>query len=298
MKSISIVIPNWNGASKLRRHLPKVIEAAQAGGAAEIIVVDDASADDSRQIITSEFPQVKFIEKIKNSGFSSTVNLGVKEAKGKLVALLNNDASPDRSFLQAALIHFQNEKIFSVSCNVGGNWTTAKFENGYFWHQQATGGVDRTKPHKTLWSSGGSGIFRKDIWQELEGLDELFDPFYEEDTDLGYRAIKRGYLNMWEPLSLVEHYKEEGVIASNFSQQTIERIAQRNQLFFIWKNITDKELMSEHEKALISRLSRYPKYWLVFTSALVKLPEVLKKRKKEKQKSRLTDREILEMFAS
>lgn len=291
------MIPNWNGASRLRRHLPRVIEAAQVAKALEIIVVDDASGDDSRQVIKNEFPQVKLIEKTKNSGFSSTVNLGVKEAKGDLVVLLNNDANPDRYFLQAALVHFQNEKVFSVSCNVGGSWATAKFENGYFWHQQAMGNVDRTKPHKTLWSSGGSGIFRKDIWQELEGLDELFDPFYEEDTDLGYRAIKRGYLNFWEPLSLVEHYKEEGVIAGNFSQLTIERIAQRNQLFFIWKNITDKDFLADHKQALINRLFRYPRYWLVFTSALVKLPAILEKRKKEKQKSRLTDREILEMFA-
>src|SRR5206468_7818529 len=65
---------------------------------------------------------------------------------------------------------------------------------------------------------------------KLGGFDELFNPFYEEDVDLGYRARKRGFINIFEPKSKVEHYKEKGVISLNFSQTLIAKTAQRNQL--------------------------------------------------------------------
>ncbi len=297
--SVSIVIPNWNGAEKIRKNLPRVLEVAQFNGIKEVIVVDDKSSDESVEILESDFPQVFLIKKKQNSGFSSTVNVGVKNASGEFVFLLNNDAVPEKDFLKSLLRHFINDRVFSVGCNTGGLWTVAEFKNGYFWHNQAKGvhEEERSSAHKTLWVSGGSGIFRKSIWQQLGGLDELFDPFYEEDLDLGYRAIKRGYLNIWEPDSLVDHYKEQGVIAKNFPKSKISKIAQRNQLLFIWKNITSPKLTKEHISRLAKILVTHPSYWPVFLSAAVKLPALLPKRKKEKKESLVFDEEILLQYA-
>lgn len=285
---VSIVIPNWNGADKLRKNLPYVLRVK---GVDEVIISDDASTDESIEIIEKEFPQVKLVARVKNSGFSSNVNTGVKAASSDLIFLLNNDAVPNENCLDSVLYHFKNPKVFAVGANTGGSWSWAKFNQGFFWHY-----VTQNVPeiaHETLWVSGGSGVFRKDLWNKLGGLDEIFNPFYEEDVDLGYRATKRGYINLWEPKFKVEHYKEPGVILTNFSKDVISHIAQRNQLIFIWKNITSDRLINEHKGALIKKLINHPKYLAIFLSAIYKLPKILPRREIEKKESKLKDEEIL-----
>lgn len=292
MNKVSVVIPNWNGAEKLRKNLPKVLEIL---GVYEIIVSDDASTDNSLEVLKNEFPQIKVVVRKENGGFSANVNTGVEASSGDLVFLLNTDATADKNCLKFILPHFDDPKVFSVGLNAGGGWAYGYFKDGFFWHGQDEN-PDLAKAHQTLWVSGGSGVFRKSIWQELQGLDQLFNPFYEEDTDLGYRATKRGYINLWEPRSKVEHYKEPGVIATHFSKSLVSKTAERNHLIFIWKNITSDKLIAEHNKALIRMVLQHPKYGLVVMEALKKLPQILAKRKIEKMQSKLTDEEVFSIF--
>lgn len=297
---VSIVIPNWNGKEKLERNLPKVLKVK---GVDEVIISDDASEDGSLEFLKKEFPEVELVERSKNGGFSSNVNSGVKEAKGELVFLLNTDAVPEENCLSFVIPHFEDPKVFSVSFNTGGNWSWAKFEDGFFWHYMApkNGGPSSIgsseQAHQTLWAGGGSGIFRKSMWEQLGGLDEIYNPFYEEDVDLGYRATKRGYINLWEPNAKVEHYKEPGVISENFSKSKIAGIAERNQLLFIWKNITSEKLFSEHKIALIKKLLKNPKYFSIFLAALAKQREVFRKREVEKKEAKIKDEEIFSKFS-
>lgn len=289
---VSVVIPNWNGVGKIEKNFPAVLKVK---GVSEVTVIDDASTDESVKLIKNNFPQIQLIENKENLGFAATVNTGVKKASGDLVFLLNNDAKPSEDSLEKVLDHFKDPKVFSVGLSTGGSWSWAKFEKGFFWHNQA--GEVSEASHQTLWASGGSGVFRKDLWEALGGFDTLFAPFYEEDTDLGYRATKRGYLNLWEPQAQVEHYHEPGVISQYHSQDQISRVAQRNQLLFIWKNITSSQLINQHQRALLKMLTTSPKYWAVFLRAAVKLPEVLRKRELEKKEAVLTDEEILSKFS-
>lgn len=296
---ISIVIPYWNGAEKIRKHLPDVLKFAHANNVEEIIASDDCSIDETVKLLKSEFPDVVVVERHKNSGFASNVNSGFKKTTGDFIFLLNSDATPMKDALKYAMPHFENEKVFSVGCRVGdGLWATAQFKDGYFWHNQARKvSPCEAEEHQTLWASGGSSIFRKTLWDELGGLDELFNPFYVEDVDLGYRTVKRGFINIWEPKSRVEHYLEKGVIEGNFSRSAINSTAERNILIFIWKNITSGKLIAEHRVALVKRLVTHPKYWLIFLAALKKYPEIMEKREKEKKQAKMTDEEIFSIFA-
>lgn len=274
--------------------MPKILKVK---GVAEIVVVDDGSTDRSLEILERlriKSGEFKVIKQEKNYGFSTSCNVGVKHSAGDVIFLLNTDAVPEENCLAEVLNHFHDPEVFSISANVGGSWSWAKFERGYFQHYMA--GDKSNQLHQTLWSSGGSGLFRKTIWNKLGGLDELFNRFYEEDIDLGYRATKRGYINLWDPSFKVEHYREKGVIAENFSKDYVARIAQRNQLFFIWKNLTSQKLIIEHQKALVKMLLSHPKYWMVFLSALIHLPEILRKREIEKAQAKLIDEEILGRF--
>lgn len=289
---VSMVIPNWNGRKKLEQNLPRVLKLK---GLSEIIVVDDDSSDDSVAFLRQNYPDVKLITKDKNSGFSSTVNTGVNHTKGEIIFLLNSDAVPEVDCLNPALSHFQNPQIFSVGFNTGGSWSWANFKDGYFWHYQSTDITNQ--PHQTLWASGGSGLFHKDIWNTLLGFDEMFDPFYEEDVDLGYRATKRGYKNIWEPNAHVEHYKQTGVISEHFKSEFVSGIAQRNQLLFIWKNITSPKLIKAHRQSLMKKLIVHPKYWQVFIQAISKMPQALSKRSVERNQAKISDEQILEKFS-
>lgn len=291
---VSIVIPYWNGEEKIKKHLPKVLEFAKANNVLEVIASDDASTDGTVSLLKSQFPKVIVVERRKNKGFASNVNTGFSKAQGDLIFLLNSDASPDKDALKYALPHFSDPKVFSVGCNVGGVWARGYFMDGFFWHGQ---GEEGKEPHQTLWVSGGSGIFRKSVWDELGGLDTLYDPFYVEDVDLGYRAWKRGYKNIWEPRTLVEHYKEKGVIETHFSKSKVTKTAERNMLIFTWKNITSKKLTGEHQVALAKMLITHPKYWSVVLAAASKLPEILRKRAIEERLAELSDEEVFALFA-
>src|SRR5438045_634280 len=133
MLKISVVIPNWNGIGKIEKNFPAVLKVK---GVDEVIVVDDASDDASIEVIKKNFPEIKLFEQKKNQRFAATVNFGVTQSLGDLIYLLNNDAKPNEDSLIKVLDHFKDEKVFSVSCNTGGNWSWAKFEQGYFWHYQ------------------------------------------------------------------------------------------------------------------------------------------------------------------
>lgn len=294
MPKVSVVIPNWNGQDKLAKNLPAVLELEDVF---EVIVVDDHSSDGSVSFIKNSYPSVKVFEKDINSGFAKSVNFGVSKASGDLIFLLNSDAKPAKDAVRVTIPHFKDLNVFSVSCNTGGNWSWIKFDKGYLWHyMQPFSQKEKLTLHQTLWASGGSGIFRKSYWEELGGLDELFSPFYEEDTDLGYRATKRGFINLWDPKSKVDHPKNKGVIAQNFKESFVKNIAQRNQLLFIWKNLTDQDLLGKHIVAILKNCLTHPSYLKTVFSALIFLPQIRKRRTVETSYAKLSDKQILEKY--
>ncbi len=244
---ISIVIPNWNGSELLKKHLPKVIDSAQH---AEIIVVDDASSDDSLELLRSQFPAVGVIVKDHHEGFASTVNTGVASASGEIIILLNTDVEPEKNFLKPLISHFIDPSVFAVACMdksfengsiVLRGRGEAAWKKGFFVHWR--GEIDKKD---TAWVSGGSGAFCKSIWEKLGGMDPLFNPFYWEDIDLSYRALKAGYRLVFEPHSIVRHFHEEGKIKQAYSSARVKQIAYRNQFIFIWKNLSDPKIFFEH----------------------------------------------------
>ncbi len=245
--SVSFVLPNYNGKNLLKKHLTAVKKAAQG---AEIIVVDDASVDGSVEYLKKFHHDVIVVAKKDNSGFSGSVDAGASKATGDIIVLLNTDVEPEIGFLLPLLEKFSDEKVFAVGCfevshDPGGNVTRgrgiASWQKGFYIHTR--GETDRTD---TAWVSGGSGAFRKSVWNMLGGMDQIYNPFYWEDIDLSYRARKAGYNIYFEPASRVHHYHEIGAIKSSFSPRDVKVIAARNQFTFIWKNITDRGLLFEH----------------------------------------------------
>ena len=271
MMKTSCVIPNWNGRSLLEKNLPSILSV----GFDELIVVDDASTDDSVTFLKQNFPQVKLIENSKNRGFSYTVNKGVENASGEVVFLFNTDMLPKGNVLEPVLKHFKDPNVFGVSLSEEGySFAKPKKEFGFLGHEP---GERTAESHETFWISGGSGAFRKSMWNKLGGMDLLFSPFYWEDLDLSYRAQRMGWKLIWEPDARVIHNHESTINPKNFSRKYLDYIKERNQLIFHWKNLPVSWLLTNHILGLIKRLLN-PGYFVVLFLTLIKLPQIIIKR--------------------
>lgn len=263
MTKVTIAIPNFNGEKLLEKNLPNIL----AAGADEVLIIDDFSKDQSILMIRKNFPKVKLLINQKNYGFIVSVNKLFKEAIGDIVVLLNNDVFVEKDFLKPLLKHFQDKDVFAVNCHEKGEGPSITFwKDGYF---QFDRGIEKNELQESGWASGGSAAFSKKIWNELKGFDKLYAPFYWEDLDISYRAKQSGYKILWEPASCVYH-QHETTISKSFNKRYVDWIKQRNQLLFIWKNITNKNLLKDHKNHLIKRLINLNElgYWIPFIWAV------------------------------
>lgn len=293
--NVSLVIPSYNTRDLLETNMGSVIEAKDyvPNKILEIIVVDDGSTDDTSGLIKNRFPGVRLIQHKVNRGFAAAVNTGARMAKGNLVCLLNTDVIPDKDFLIEVFPDFEDNEVFGVSLHERGyGWAKGFLRDGFVGHES---GAENSSPHTTFWVSGGSGIFRRDYWMELGGMDEkVFSPFYWEDLDLSYRAMKKGLKILWEPNSYVTH-KHESTI-NRLSPKYVSRIKERNQLLFNWKNITSPNFTAKHFAGLAKRIIAHPGYIRVLMMALSKLPQVIRARRKVIKESKVSDEAIFARF--
>ena len=301
--NVSIVIPNYNGEKILKKNLPTVLAAAKeyTKGKIEIIIADDPSTDDSPAVIDAFIKNIgdkRIIGKTisnknkKEAGFSKNVNRGVSLATGEILILLNSDVRPHKDFISPLVSHFSDDAVFGVGCmdesveegkivlrgRGVGTWS-----KGFLMH--SAGSLD--KAH-SLWVSGGSSAFRKSIWEKLQGLDVLYNPFYWEDIDLSYRALKSGYQVLFEKKSVVVHDHAKGAIKIKFKPYQIQKIVYRNQFIFVWKNITDMPLIISHLFWLpyhfVTAAKRKDRAFFVgFFSALFHFSSIMQAREKAKK---------------
>lgn len=312
--NISIIIPNYNGENLLKKNLPRIASELKTYKEfkSEIIVVDDASTDNSVlsikeyvSSIRSGDLTIKILENEKNLGFSSTVNKGVKESNGDIIVLLNTDVYPKKGFLTSLIKYFDDEEVFAVGCmdkSIEGEKIVERgrglgvWKRGFLMHKR--GEVNKTN---TLWVSCGSGAFKKSIWDNLNGLNELYNPFYWEDIDLSYRALKSGYKIFFEPKSIVIHEHEKGAIKNKYTPSQVKEIAYRNQFIFVKENATDYDLIFKHlvwlpyhfAKALLAR--DWP-FFIGYFKALVLLPKVIKSSLTYQKSFILKDSEVIKNY--
>ncbi|MDO8991890.1 MAG: glycosyltransferase, partial [Daejeonella sp.] len=120
-KSISVVIPNYNGRHLLERNLPSVYEALNnAKTDFEIIITDDCSTDSSVAFIRQNYPLVRLIINDKNQGFSVSCNKGITLAEKDLVLLLNTDIELNKDYFESQFKYFELPDTFGVMSKIIG----------------------------------------------------------------------------------------------------------------------------------------------------------------------------------
>jgi GT2 family glycosyltransferase len=251
---VSIVIPNWNGRDLLAKYLPSVIASIENHPDSEVIVVDNASTDGSVAFVEETFPDVRVLRLKENLGFGGGSNAGFRAAHHDIVVLLNSDMRVEPDFIQPLLDGFADEKVFSVTCQIFfSDPSKIRQETGLTesWWQQGSLRVRHRADEKIrelypcAYGGGGSCAFDRRKFLSLGGFDELFAPFYLEDTDLGYLAWKRGWKSMYQPASVVYH-EHRGTIGKTFSDAYIQSVLKKNFLLFTWKNIHEWRRLLEH----------------------------------------------------
>lgn len=297
---VSIIIPNYNGFRLLQKNLPEVINYCRQY---EIMFVDDASSDDSVIYVTNTYPFIKVIKRVRNGGFVKAINEGVQAASGDLVYLLNTDVYPRQDFIEHLLPYFKKKDTFAVGSLqesleykkvILRGRGVGNFHNGFLIHN-----LGEVNKNSTLWVSAGAGLFRKDIWNEIGGLNPIYSPFYWEDIDISYRALKAGYKIYFESTSRVVHEQKNSSIRTKYDQDSIATISYRNQILFVWINISDVGFLVQHflylffflvQSLFFSRLA----YVKGFIKALCALEVAYKSRKHVTHISKIADRQILE----
>ncbi len=308
LPGISVVITNYNGRELLERCLPSVETAAKAyPGRVEIILVDDCSADDSRDYARKNFPAVQFVQPDRNLGFQGAANFGFKLANHPIIISLNNDIEvTETSFAQLAT-HFTDPGLFSVSAKLL-MWDRKTYlagrRRGIFEHGHLRLADDPGNGEvlPTLFSTGGACAFDREKLLALGGFDQVFHPLYWEDIDLCYRAQKRGWRVIYDP-NIVLYHKHRATIETLVEPDRLSRITARNSYLFLWKNLSDPSALAKHaffaplwiaRDALRGRM-RFP---IGFGMALVRLPQVVLARRVEHAHRRQTDAAVLAQHTS
>lgn len=301
---VSIIIVNYNGRELLKECMPSVMEAADFSDSIyEIMVVDNASTDDSLYFLKKEYPAVTILP-LKVNRYWFSINEGVKRSAHDRLLLLNNDVKLDRPCVKYLLESFNkdDETIFAVT-PTEMLWDEStptrgaqglEVRNGIFFPGRS---YYFDKAHITF--KADNSMYAKDKLIKLGLFDPIFTPFYYEDVDISYRAWKAGFKIIYEPKAVIYH-KSGSTINKHTSQYYKSKYAVKNGLLFVWKNITDMGLYFKHIIFLSARLIkallfyRTERYVLSGCILAVKsLKGTIVSRKAAMRDFVLSDREIL-----
>ena len=252
-KRVAVVILNYNGAEMLRRFLPSVIEYSPE---AEVIVADNASTDNSAEVMRNEFPAVRLICLDKNYGFADGYNKALQQVTAEYYILLNSDVevtdgwlAPMLTFMdtnddvaacQPKLLSYKEKDFFEYAGGAGGFidrygypycrgriFDTVERDNGQY-----------DSVADLFWATGAALMIRSADYRTAGGLDGSFFAHMEE-IDLCWRLRARGRRIVCVPDSSVYHVGGATLAKSN-PRKTFLNF--RNNLLMLYKNLPTQEL--------------------------------------------------------
>ncbi len=230
---VSIIIVNYRVKFFLEQTIRSAQEAiAGLGGDGEIIVVDNASGDDSMQFVKSRFGNaVQYIENTDNVGFARANNQAIAIAKGEFTLILNPDTIIGCDTLSKSIEWFrthsdcgaigvrmldgngnflpESKRSFTTPwvsfCKIFG--LSALFPKSKIFARYHLRYLDEHQPHKVDILAGAFILAHTALLQKIGGFDERFF-MYGEDIDLSYRIVQEGFSNYYLPIPII-HYKGE-----------------------------------------------------------------------------------------
>lgn len=199
---ITIIVLNYNGKQYLKRCFES-IRKQSIFEECEIIMIDNASTDDSVQYVTNNYPWVKIAQNNKNLGYAEANNNAAKSSNGEYLLFLNNDTWMEPNTIKMLVYSIQNnkkigacapkimdyEKNRDVSLGVGCD---------------IFGYPSSTVTDKVFYVDGAALFIRKNVFEEVDGFDKRYFLFYE-DVDLSWKLQLYGYKIVTVPKAIIYH---------------------------------------------------------------------------------------------
>ncbi len=192
----AVYIPNYNGAARLG---PVLRALGEQTVAAEVVLVDNGSSDESVELARRELPGVRVVELGENLGFGRAIDRAVAAVAGDPVVLLNNDAVPEPRFVEALLDGLGagvdsvagvllQERSPELIDSAGVVADAALMGFDYLHGERAEAAASAPPP---LGPTGGAALYRRAAFEAAGGFDERIFLYYE-DLDLALRMAARG----------------------------------------------------------------------------------------------------------
>ena len=209
---VSIIIVNYNSGNLILDCVQSILESSYTN--LEIILVDNASSDDSHKVCKEKFQSVFLIENKQNLGYCEGNNVGIKSAKGEFVVILNPDTTVEPNWLNELLKAFQDlgdglyqPKILALSDKKIIATTGNMIHIFGFGFARDRGEIDKNQRStiEQIGYASGTCLFTSTSVMKKIGL---FDPFlflYHDDLDLGWRAAQMGIKSFYVPKSVIYH---------------------------------------------------------------------------------------------
>lgn len=303
---VSIIIVTFNSQKYIKGCLEAVLKTDYPSF--EVVVVDNASTDETIGVIEKNFPEVKIVKSRKNLGYAQANNLGAKKTRGQYVVILNPDTQVSKNWLKPLVQACSKEevavcqpKIMLLSrkdlINLTGK--TVHFL-GFDWLTDYQKKDYRILQRPIVSFSGSAFLIKKKVFEKLGGFDSDFFMYFE-DGDLSWRLRLSGYKILLVPNSVVYHdYKfqpEEGYQEAKRKFYLLER----NRILTVFKNYSAKTLFLILPAFLFMEVgmlfyffsrgwwTEKPQayFWLLKNST-----KIFKKRRKIRRIRKLSDREV------
>ena len=254
MEKVAIVILNWNGRQMLQQYLPTVLRYSR--DEATVYVADNASTDDSLELLEREFPECRLIRLDRNWGFADGYNKALAQVEAEYYLLLNSDIEVTHHWL-TPLTEYMDSHPATAACQPK---LLSMSDRDQFEYAGASGGfIDRygypfcrgrvfdtverdngqyDYPEEILWATGAALMIRSRDYWEAGGLDGRFFA-HNEEIDLCWRLRIRGRGIMCLPESYVFHVGG-GTLPKSNPMKTFLNF--RNNLTMLYKCLPDGEL--------------------------------------------------------
>ena len=261
MCKLAIVILNWNGAEMMRKYLPTVIDCSQHEGV-EVIVADNASTDNSVDMLRTEFPNTRVLRLDRNYGFAEGYNRALALVDAEYYLLLNSDVEIRQKDWTAPMIQYMDTHRDVAACQpkLLKLREESPSEGHLFEYAGAAGGfidkygypycrgrvfttVEKDKGQyddivPVMWVTGAAMMVRAEAYRKAGGLDPTFFAHMEE-IDLCWRLRIMGYRLVCVSSSTAFHLGGATLNQGN-ARKTFLNF--RNNLLMLYKNLPQTEL--------------------------------------------------------
>tara|TARA_Y100001936_G_scaffold129995_1_gene127084 strand:+ start:5318 stop:6358 length:1041 start_codon:yes stop_codon:yes gene_type:complete len=227
---VSVIILNYNAGDLLLNCINSLKKSTY--GNLEIIVVDNISSDNSQEKCKEKFSEIKLIQNKENLGYCGGNNVGIKEAKGKFIVILNPDTVVEENCIDE-LISAYNEfgkglyqpKILSLNEeNIIQSTGNMLHVFGFgFARDKGNRVVNKIEEIEKIGYASGTCLFTsREVFDKIGLLDEFLF-LYHDDLDLGWRAAQIGINSYYVPKSKVFHVESYSLKWSSKKFYWLER---------------------------------------------------------------------------